>query len=459
MKLTTFLTLALTFALPSICLGGQHGVAYGGGWVPGLALVAPFIAMLFAIAFLPLINDRWDRILPKIFVSCFLGVPVATIVFVQDPARLYHTGLEYFQFLSLLASLFYLAGGIHLSTNLRATPRNNTLLLGIGYLLASVVGTTGAAMLMIYPLLRTNSERRNKMHTVIFFIFLVCNAGGMLTPIGDPPLFLGYLKGIDFFWFLKLIPMWVFNGVLLLASYYGLDIWQYRREAKQDIQRDDAQIERPRLYGGLNILFLMVIPTVVALKVPTPYREAIMWGMVCLSMWYQSRSGSATEARERNGFTWHPIMNVAAVFAGIFMTMIPALVLLEAKGAEFGFTSPAYFFFATGVFSAFLDNAPTFLVFLAFGQATMGVPEAARMMVGNPAVILAAISSGAVLFGAMTYIGNAPNLMVRSIVDERGDIRMPSFFGYMLWSIILIPIFWASMHLFLEVLPFPLSLW
>lgn len=429
-----------------------------GEHVPHALWVVPFVVMLLVIALFPMIKRTahwWEHNSNKLLVSCVLGVPVATVVAFSDPSRLTHTGLEYFQFLSLLASLFFISGGVHLSINIRATPKVNVLLLGVGFVLASLVGTTGAAMLMIYPILKTNSERRNKTHTVVFFIFLVCNAGGMLTPIGDPPLFLAYLKGVDFFWFLKLLPMWTFIGAVLLGLYFVIDTWQYRRETEQAIERDDTQIERPKLYGSWNMLFLFMIPCVVALKIPSPYREMIMWGAVGSSVAYQKRGNSAKEARELNGFSLNPIFEVATVFIGIFITMIPALVLLEARGAELGFSSPAQFFFATGAFSSFLDNAPTFLVFLALGQATMGEPEAVGMMVGESAVILAAVASGSVLFGAMTYIGNAPNFMIRSIVEER-RLSMPSFFGYMLWSAILIPVYWFSMRLFLEVLRFPL---
>lgn len=440
---------------PALCMAAEGG---HGGFVPATPWVAFFGLMLLAIAVLPLLpwtHHWWESNKSKAKVSLILGLPVAVYIAMNDWESLSHTGIEYFQFLSLLSSLFIVAGGIHLSADWRATPRVNTLILLAGYVMASVVGTTGAAMLLIFPLLKTNSERTLKKHTVLFFIFLVCNTGGLLSPIGDPPLFLGYLRGIPFFWFMKLLPLWAVNGALLLGAYYFLDRYYYGKEPPLAIKADDTFIEKAKLYGAWNILLLIVVVASVALAVPTPLREAIMWGAAILSLTYSRQNRRAAQARRRNEFTFNAIIEVAVVFAGIFITMIPALALLRAYGAELGVTEPWQFFFATGAFSSVLDNAPTFLCFLELGQASTGV-DAVGMTLGSPAVILGAISAGAVFMGANTYIGNAPNFMVRSIAEEKG-VKMPSFFGYMLWSLPLLTVtFWFVQWLFFSLLPFPL---
>jgi Na+/H+ antiporter NhaD/arsenite permease-like protein len=364
--------------------------------------------------------------------------------------------LEYFQFLSLLGGLFITAGGIHVSGDLKATPGVNSVFLLIGYILASIIGTTGAAMVLIYPVLRTNRERKLVAHTVIFFIFLICNTGGLLSPIGDPPLFLGYLRGIDFFWFLKLAPFWAINGVILFALYYALDTYYYSKEEPSDIVRDETAVEPLRIVGALNCLLLLAIVVSVAISVNTPYREAIMYGCSAISLLYSVRSAPALTARESNCFNFSAILEVAAVFSGIFATMMPALILLRARGAELGIDHPLEFFYAAGLFSSFLDNTPTFVVFLELGLGVTGLSQPAQMQVGQAAAILGAISAGAVCMGANTYIGNAPNFMVRSIAEEQG-VKMPSFFGYMTWAVvILLPVFTLIAVLFFVLIKFPL---
>jgi Na+/H+ antiporter NhaD/arsenite permease-like protein len=315
--------------------------------------------------------------------------------------------------------------------DLVASPLTNTAFLALGGLIASLVGTTGASMLLIRPVLQTNRERTRVKHTVIFFIFIVSNVGGMLTPLGDPPLFLGYLAGVPFTWTLRLWPQWLVLNVALLVTYFVWDSIVYTREPLSALRRDLAQIEPLRLRGATNAVWLAGVILAVAF-LRAPLRETVIVLLTAVSLW---RTPAAV--RRANGFTWYPIIEVAVLFLGIFLTMIPALELLRLRGGELGVRTPAQFFWATGVLSSFLDNAPTYLAFLALGQG-LGL---AREVVGVPEAILAAISVGSVAMGANTYIGNAPNFMVKSIADEAG-VKMPSFFGYMLYSgAILIPLF------------------
>ncbi|GAB4290372.1 MAG: sodium:proton antiporter [Myxococcota bacterium] len=429
------------------------------GFIPPIISALPFLLILIVIATFPLIpkvNHWWERNKNRAIISLVLGVPVAVYIGINDYHQVIHTAIEYFQFLSLLAALFITAGGIHISGDIVASPRNNAIMLFIGYVIASLVGTTGAAMIMIYPVLRANSERKYVMHTIIFFIFLVCNTGGLLSPIGDPPLFLGFLRGINFFWFLKLFPMWVLNGAILFAVYYAMDSYFYKKEERPAVMRDIHVATPIKPIGTPNALFLLVVVASVAAAIPTPIREIIMYLMIACSLIYWKKSETAKQARVLNRFTFHAIIEVAVVFAGIFATMMPALILLNKRGAELGVNTPLEFFYLTGLFSSFLDNAPTFLVFLELGLGVTGLTEAAQMMTGDAAVILGAISLGAVFMGANTYIGNAPNFMVRAISEEQ-KVKMPSFFGYMLWAIaILLPTFTVVAWLFLAKLNFPL---
>jgi Na+/H+ antiporter NhaD/arsenite permease-like protein len=330
---------------------------------------------------------------------------------------------EYASFVILLGGLYVIAGGVLLRGDLRATPLTNTAFLGLGALLASFVGTTGASMLLIRPLLQTNRERTQVRHTVVFFIFLVSNIGGMLTPLGDPPLFLGYLQGVPFTWTFRLWAPWALQVAVLLVLYFVWDTRQYAREPAAALRRDRAEREPLRLRGTLNALWLALVVLAVAF-LREPWREGAIVALAALSLWRTPR-----DVRRANGFTSYPIVEVAVLFFGIFLTMIPALDLLRARGGELGVREPWQFFWATGALSSFLDNAPTYLTFLALGQGLGLAPE----VVGVPHAILAAISVGAVSMGANSYIGNAPNFMVKSIAEEQG-VKMPSFFGYMMYS-------------------------
>ena len=401
-------------------------------FVPARLWIAPFALLLAAIAILPLATPRlWHSNARKLALSALLGLPVVLLYLRHHPVALVETARDYVSFIVLLASLFVISGGIVARGDLRATPAVNTAFLGTGAVLASFIGTTGAAMLLIRPLLDTNAERRRVHHTVIFFIFVVANIGGCLTPLGDPPLFLGYLAGVPFRWTLRLFPMWLFTNGVLLVVYYLWDRREFGREAPRDRERDLASVRPLRLSGLVNVPLLLGVVARVA-RLGAPYRELAMIALAVAS-WRLT----APEVRRENRFSFHPILEVAAVFAGIFATMIPALDVLRAEAPALGIREPWHFFWATGALSSFLDNAPTYLVFLAVARGAGLAPEVA----GVSHAVLVGISLGAVFMGANTYIGNGPNFMVRSIAEERG-VRMPSFGGYMLVSgAVLLPLF------------------
>jgi Na+/H+ antiporter NhaD/arsenite permease-like protein len=401
-------------------------------FVPSLPWAVPFVALLLAIAVLPLAAPHfWESNLRKLAVAAVLGLPVLVLYLRGHPETLVHAAFDYVSFIVLLGGLFVISGGILLEGDLEATTRTNAALLGIGALLASFVGTTGASMLLIRPLLQTNRERKRVAHTVVFFIFLVSNIGGCLTPLGDPPLFLGYLIGVPFTWTLRLFLPWLFTVALVLAVYVAWDMRERAREAMPDLRRDFYEVRPLRVAGKDNLVLLLGVLAAVAF-LQAPWREAVIVGLAVLSY-----LRTDPELHKVNRFTFHPILEVAALFAGIFVTMLPALDILRARGAELGVREPWHFFWATGVLSSFLDNAPTYLTFLALAKGLGLAPE----VVGVPHAILVAISLGAVFMGANTYIGNGPNFMVRSIAEERG-VKMPSFGGYMLYSgAVLLPIF------------------
>jgi len=405
---------------------------HAGSFVPPLGWTLPFVALLLSIAVFPLAWPRfWESNLRKLAVAAVLAAPVLALYARARPEVLVHAAESYVSFIVLLGGLFVISGGILLEGDLEATPRTNAAFLGLGAVLASFVGTTGASMLLIRPLLQTNRERKHVTHTVVFFIFLVSNIGGCLTPLGDPPLFLGYLLGVPFAWTFRLFVPWLVTTSLVLAVYVLWDRRAHAREARVDLRRDFYEVRRLRLAGKENLVLLLGVLAAVAF-LGEPWREVAIVGLAALSF---VRTDPAL--RRVNHFTFHPILEVAALFAGIFVTMLPALDLLHARGAELGVREPWHFFWATGALSSFLDNAPTYLTFLALGQG-LGLPAE---VVGVPHSILAAISLGAVFMGANTYIGNGPNFMVRSIAEERG-VRMPSFGGYMLYSgAVLLPVF------------------
>ena len=401
--------------------------------------IVPFAAMLLAIAVCPLWTPHWwESNRNKLVVACALGLPVAAFYAARHPHVLLETVQEYVSFMLLLTALYVIAGGIRLTGDLRATPLVNTTFLATGSVLASFLGTTGAAMLLIRPVLQTNHERTRVTHTVVFFIFLVANIGGLLTPLGDPPLFLGYLEGVPFTWTFRLLPHWLFTVLVLLLMYFVWDSIEYGREPAPALARDIAERVPLRLEGTLNFVWLAGVLLAVAL-LRAPWREALILALTGLSLWQTPRA-----VHRANEFAPHPMIEVAVLFLGIFVTMIPALELLRTRGGALRVREPWQFFWATGTLSSFLDNAPTYLTFLALGQG-LQLPDE---VVGVPHAILAAISVGAVFMGANTYIGNAPNFMVKAIA-EATRVRMPSFFAYMLYSGgILLPVFAAVTWLF-----------
>jgi Na+/H+ antiporter NhaD/arsenite permease-like protein len=401
-------------------------------FVPAIGWVAPFVALLLGVAVLPLAAPHfWESNRNKLIVSLLLGAPVALLYAWHHPAVLLETGAEYVSFIVLLGSLFVISGGVLMDGDLEATPAVNTGFLALGALIASFVGTTGASMLLIRPVLHTNSERNNVVHTVVFFIFLVSNIGGCLTPLGDPPLFLGYLQGVPFNWTFRLAPEWFVTTALLLVIYYIWDTRAHAAEQPPRLRADRIIIEPITIRGKVNLVLLGGILAAAA-TLHSPWREVAMVALTVASLVLTPRGIHAA-----NHFTWHPIVEVAVLFIGIFATMIPALELLHLHGAALGVREPWQYFWATGLLSSFLDNAPTYLTFLALGQGQGLAAE----VVGVPHEILAAISLGAVFMGANSYIGNGPNFMVRSIAESRG-VKMPTFGGYLVYTAtVLLPVF------------------
>ncbi|HOE69128.1 MAG TPA: sodium:proton antiporter [Candidatus Omnitrophota bacterium] len=400
-------------------------------WLPQLWTTIPFIGLLLSIALLPLVASKfWHHLKNQALVVALFSVPVIYLCLANNPHLLY-TGLEhYVSFVILLGSLFIISGGICITGDLTSTPLANTLMLGAGAVLANFIGTTGASMVLIRPLLHANNHRKHHVHIPIFFIMAVSNIGGLLTPLGDPPLFLGFLLGVPFFWTLRLTPAWVIALAILLAVFYAVDHWAFDHETRK--QQTKARSDAPVTLRGLRNLSCLAAIIAATLYLQAPYREIVMVLAALFSLKITPKS-----YHQANGFNFDPILEVAILFLGIFITMQPALEILYLRGAELGIKQPWQFFWATGMFSSFLDNAPTYLTFISLAQG-LGL---SGPYLNIPEKLLAAISIGSVFFGAMTYIGNAPNFMVRSIAHQRGW-KMPSFFGYMAWSAaILLPLF------------------
>jgi Na+/H+ antiporter NhaD/arsenite permease-like protein len=399
----------------------------------------PFALFLFLIAVMPLSFPKfWEKNVNKAIIAILISLPIFIYLIINSPDELLISLEDYLSFIILLASLFIISGGIFLKGDLKATPTVNTLFLLTGAIIANVIGTTGASMLLIRPLLKTNSERRRTAHIPVFFIFLVSNIGGCLTPIGDPPLFLGYLKGVPFSWTLSLLPEWALTLAIILTIFFIWDTRAYHRETERIVERDISKYEPLGLLGSINLLFLFGVVASVSFQVRAPYRELIMIAMAVLSIVFTSK-----KLRHKNHFTFNPINEVAILFAGIFITMVPLLMILHAKGASLGITRPWQFFWASGGLSSFLDNAPTYLTFFSLAQSvTTGIGTAiSHTVAGVDINLLRAISLGAVFMGANTYIGNGPNFMVKAIAEEQ-KVKVPHFFGYMAYSgLILIPVF------------------
>jgi len=403
-----------------------------------------FIVLLLSIAVFPLVMSEWWS-KNYAFFTFLVAVPAAFAVITEDWTLLAHAISEYISFIIFLGSLFTIAGGIVIRLDARGTPMTNSALLLIGSLFANLIGTTGASMMLIRPMLRINRARKHTSHIFIFFIFLVSNIGGILTPLGDPPLFLGFLRGVPFTWTLKLFPFWTVCVFALLADFYAIDSYMIKKERDSASfleMADEIPEKKLEIKGKVNFIFLFMV--IASLFLPGVLREIVMLSATALSIYFTS-----VALREKNSFTYHPIIEVAVLFAGVFVTMVPVMKILEASGGRLGVTQPWQFFWATGILSSVLDNAPTYLTFFASAQGiaqTLGIAHA--LIAGVPESYLKAISTGAVLMGAVTYIGNGPNFMVKAICEE-SDVNMPSFFGYMLWSlVILIPLFVATTLIF-----------
>jgi len=450
---------------------------------PPVVAIVPFFLLLGAIALLPLIpatEHWWESNRNRFLVAAGLGL--LTLIYYtflhRHPVEqhfIWHEQIsptspigwnvswtvlqnallgEYLPFIVLLFSLYTICGGIRISGDLPAHPSTNTMFMLIGGSLASFIGTTGAAMVLIRPLLETNSERRHVAHTVVFFIFIVCNCGGCLLPIGDPPLFLGYLEGVHFLWTFSLWKEWLFVNAALLVIYYLWDrFYAYPRENIADVVRDESRVRKLHFQGlSLNLPLLLGVVLAVALLDPGKpipgtdwhawlwLRETVQLALVAISLF-----AGAELIRRENHFNFTAIIEVAALFFGIFICMQPALQILDVQGASLGLSSPAQFFWATGILSSVLDNAPTYLVFFKVAQT---LPAEGATEAGVAVSLLTGISLGAVMMGAMTYIGNGPNMMVKSIAETSG-IKMPSFFGYMLYScLVLLPLLLIMQLLF-----------
>ncbi len=426
--------------------------------IPLISLL-PFILMLLSIAVFPLFwNHFWEKNKNKLMVAVILSIPIIIFLFASGLShRLFETILfDYIPFIILLGALFTITGGIFLDGDIEATPSVNTLFLAIGAVLASFMGTTGAAMLLIRAVIYTNKERKFKVHTILFFIAIVANCGGLLTPLGDPPLFMMYLRGAHFTWFLKLLPEWFATNLLLLITYFLVDTYYHRKESKEAIAAD-KRVNRPiKISGKLNFIWLIGVVLAVAFLneqyfsfISTNHYYKFIREAVILSMAIFSLLLTTKLVRASNNFTWEPIKEVGYLFFGIFVTMVPCLLYLETNAKSLGVIQPHQFYYYTGLLSSFLDNTPTAVTFhsLALGLGA----QASNIVAGIPEEILKAISVGAVFFGSMTYIGNGPNFMVKAVAEEN-NIKMPDFFAYIFKFslIILLPIFIIIQLLFLN---------
>lgn len=433
-------------------------------------LCIPFVGILLCIAIMPLVKPAfWEEHQPHFVAawSLLFVIPFAALHGAGEAAEVVLECLvnDYLTFIVLLFGLFCVSGNITMEGDLAGSPRVNIILLTIGTLLSSVIGTTGSSMLMVRPIIKMNSWRKNRTHIMVFFIFLVSNIGGCLTPIGDPPLLMGFARGVPFFWSLRLFPLLILNMAVLLFVFYWIDRRAYCKDIAKgrtpDISKAGTEISIQGLHNLIYIAMIVgavilsgILPDMPAFKgadghtlgihiygeVVLTYPALIEIVIILLAAWLSFKTTNP-EIRVKNHFTWGAIKEVAVLFFGIFITMQPALMILKSMGGNLGLTEPMQMFWVTGVLSSFLDNTPTYLVFLTTAGA-MNFTEGIATVLGTvPGKMLLAISCGAVFMGANTYIGNAPNFMVKAISDENG-IRMPSFFGYIFWSLcILVPVF------------------
>lgn len=433
-------------------------------------LCIPFVGMLACVALMPVLKPEWWGAHQPVVVAAWSLLVVVLYGMVYGPGASAQMTVscfidDYLNFIVLLFGLYCASGNISFEGDLAGSPQVNVALLAIGTVLASLIGTTGASMLMVRPVIKMNSWRRERAHIMIFFIFLVSNMGGCLTPVGDPPLLMGFMNGVPFTWSFHLLPILMLNMVILLTVFYRIDRKYYLQDVAMGYRPDISErATKLKLDGGHNLLFFVMIVVGVVLSGVLPGMPAfqdgsgnvkgirimgditLSWpdlieiGIILLAAWLSFKTTDVS-VRRSNHMTWGAIREVAVLFIGIFLTMQPALQLLQSRGAELGLETPAQMFWSTGLLSSFLDNTPTYLVF-STTAGSLGFSSGLQTALGViPAQMLMAISAGAVFMGAMTYIGNAPNFMVKSLSDENG-VRMPSFFGYMKWSIlVLIPVF------------------
>ena len=476
-KCVTFLgSLIAVLACSPVTALAAEGAADGADTIP-LWFCIPFAGLLFCIAVLPLIKPEWWESHQPLTVAFWAVLFILPFAFVYGAGTAAETVLEclvndYLTFIVLLFGLFCVSGNITMEGDLAGSPRVNIILLTIGTLLSSWIGTTGASMLMVRPVIKMNAWRRHRSHIMVFFIFLISNLGGSLTPIGDPPLLMGFSRGVPFFWSLHLFPVMLFNMAVLLFIFYWVDRKAYCRDIargrKPDISRPGTKI---KIRGIHNLIFLVMIVAAVILSGMLPdmplfknadgsvrgipiFKEVVLGFpsvieiLIILAAAFLSFKTTSPDIRKKNHFTWGAIKEVAVLFIGIFITMQPALAILKGMGAQLGLTEAYQMFWVTGLLSSFLDNTPTYQVFLTTAGA-IGFSSGLATTLGTvPVKMLTAISCGAVFMGANTYIGNAPNFMVKAISDENG-IHMPSFFGYIRWSVmVLVPVFLLDTLLF-----------
>ncbi len=408
-------------------------------WLPAL----PFAGILLGIALLPLLVPHlWEHPLAPVVLVFTCSAPVIALAPGPHERQLLIHGIEdYVAFMALISALYVTAGGIHISGNPRGTPTVNVAFLGVGAAAASLIGTTGASMLLIRPLLDANRERRIKTHIVVFFILIVSNAGGLLTPLGDPPLYLGYLRGVPFYFPLTLWPAWLLAVGFLLTAFWLWDRTLYARESPEDLALDEAHETAVRVDGKINLLVAVGIIVCSAAGMVSPWREATYAVLIGLSLLLTPRS-----VREANTFHYGPLKEVAILFLGIFVTMVPALHALERIAPHLPVHTPVGLFLMSGGLSSVLDNAPTYLLFSSLAAARAGYAGDLGALAMHAPVLLAAVSIGSVFMGANTYIGNGPNLLVKAVAEGAGDARveMPSFLGYAVRAtVILAPVYIA----------------
>ncbi len=466
----TWFTPISAMLIPGIALASGAGPGAASDVHPPFWTILPFVLMLLCIAIIPLFAGHWwEHNRNKGIIAGVLGGCILVYLLAAGPEgsvdRMLVTGFDYIAFISLLTALFIISGGIFLKGTLVGTPAVNTVIMLIGGILASFMGTTGAAMLMVRPLIRANSWRKSQAHVVVFCIFIVANIGGLLTPLGDPPLFLGFLKRVPFEWTFRLAPIWAFAVGLVLVIFFIFDTVMYRKEMAQGSKLPTGEKEPIKLEGGLNFLFLAgIVGAILGAgavsqngliekwfgfenRLAIDALEKVSQSIVMLAIAAVAMKTTPVAVRKSNNFTWAPIIEVAVLFIGIFITMNPDLWILDVLGSQnrLGISQPWQFFWASGVLSSFLDNAPTYLTFTAaasglnhtdpndLSQLIAATTETTHLSAPGVA-FLRAVSCGAVFMGANTYIGNGPNFMVKAIAEEN-HVKMPSFFGYMVYSI------------------------